>query len=97
MVLEDSTVASQATAVSALQAAGGKVVGYAYSSTALDIHAKAIVVDGATAYVGSENLSGGSLGYNRELGVLFTNATQVGKVASTINADFASGAAYSSQ
>jgi phosphatidylserine/phosphatidylglycerophosphate/cardiolipin synthase-like enzyme len=96
MVLEDSTESSQASAVSALQAAGGKVVGYVYG-TGLDIHAKAIVVDGATAYVGSENLSGGSLGYNRELGVIFDNATQVGKVVTAITTDFNAGGAYSSQ
>ena len=94
MVLEDSTDSEQSTAVSALQAAGGKVVGYAYSDTGLDIHAKAIVVDGARAYVGSENLSGGSLGYNRELGVYFTDPTQVGKVATTIASDFSGGSTY---
>jgi cardiolipin synthase A/B len=94
MVLEDSTDSDQSTAVSALQSAGGKVVGYVYSSTALDIHAKAIVVDGARAYIGSENLSGGSLGYNRELGVYFTDPTQVAKVATTIASDFAGGSTY---
>jgi cardiolipin synthase A/B len=94
VVLEDSTDSEQSTAVSALQAAGGKVVGYAYSDTGLDIHAKAIVVDGARAYVGSENLSGGSLGYNRELGVYFTDPTQVGKVATTIASDFSGGSTY---
>jgi cardiolipin synthase len=94
MVLEDSTDSDQSTAVTALQAAGGKVVGYVYSSTALDIHAKAIVVDGARAYIGSENLSGGSLGYNRELGVYFTDPTQVSKVATTIASDFSGGSTY---
>lgn len=94
MVLEDSTNTSQASAVSALQAAGGQVVGYVYSSTALDIHAKAIVADGTRAFVGWENLSGGSLGYNRELGVLFSDPAQVAKVSSTIASDFAGGSAY---
>jgi len=95
MVLETSTESSQSTAVSALQAAGGKVVGYTYSgSSGLDIHAKAIVVDGATAYVGSENLSGGSLGYNRELGVIFSEPSEVAKVASTIGMDFSGGTTY---
>jgi len=98
LVLEDSTVASQATAVSDLQAAGGKVMGYVYG-TGLDIHAKALVADGARAYVGSENFTGGSLGYNRELGVIFDeadNAGQVTKVDSTILSDFNAGSAYSS-
>ena len=40
------------------------------------IHAKAVIVDCvagtcARGFVGSENFSGGSLGYNRELGVIF--------------------------
>ena len=97
MVLEDSTDSEQTTAVSALQAAGGTVVGYASSGSGLDIHAKAIVVDGKTAYIGSENLSGGSLGYNRELGVIFNEASAVSTVASTIATDFNNGSTYSSQ
>ncbi len=36
------------------------------------IHAKAIIVDGRTAFVGSENLSEQSLDRNREVGVLFS-------------------------
>jgi len=95
LVLEDSTDSEQTTAVASLQAAGGVVVGYSCSGS-LDIHAKAIVVDGARAYVGSENFSGGSLGYNRELGVYFTEASEVAKVESTIQGDFAGGATYSS-
>jgi cardiolipin synthase len=96
MVLEDSTEASQSSAVSALQAAGGHVVGYPCSETGLDIHAKAIVVDGARAYVGSENFSGGSLGYNRELGVYFDEASAVSPVYTTIMGDYAKGSTYSS-
>ena len=38
------------------------------------IHAKAIVADGARASVGSENFSTGSLQYNREPGLITTNA-----------------------
>ncbi len=97
MILEDSTDSSQLSAVNALKSAGGKVVGYVYTSTALDIHAKAVVVDGTKAFVGSENLSGGSLGYNRELGVTFSTASEVQKMETTFNSDFAGGSAYSSQ
>lgn len=93
IVLEDSTNTSQSTAVTGLQSAGAKVVGYVYGS-GINIHAKALVVDGARAYVGSENFTGGSLEYNRELGVYFTDATSVGKLQSTIQADFAGGSAY---
>ena len=55
------------------------------------IHAKAIVVDGTTAFVGSENFSAGSLGYNRELGVIFAEPSEVAKVKSTIDTDFGKG------
>jgi cardiolipin synthase len=95
LVLEDSSSSEQTSAVASLQAAGGVVVGYSCSAS-LDIHAKAIVVDGARAYVGSENFSGGSLGYNRELGVYFTEASEVAKVQTTIQGDFAAGTTYSS-
>ncbi len=94
VVLEDSTDSAQSSAVSTLQSAGAKVVGYACNAS-LDIHAKAIVVDGARAYVGSENFSGGSLGYNRELGVTFTEASEVTKVNSAIAGDYAGATAYS--
>jgi cardiolipin synthase len=98
LVIEDSTESTQATAVSDLIAVGGQVVGYPYSSgDGLDIHAKAMVVDGARAYVGSENFTGGSLENNRELGVYFTTASEVSKVDTTILADFAGGSTYSSQ
>jgi cardiolipin synthase len=98
VVLEDSTESTQSTAVSGLQAAGATVVGYVYSGgSGLDIHAKALVADGARAYVGSENFTGGSLEYNREIGVYFTTASEVAKVQSTIASDFAGGSTYSSQ
>jgi phosphatidylserine/phosphatidylglycerophosphate/cardiolipin synthase-like enzyme len=97
LVLEDSTETPQATAVADLIAAGGEVRGYAYGGSGLDIHAKALVADGARAYVGSENFTGGSLGYNRELGVYFEEASEVSKVDSTIIADFNAGSTYSSQ
>jgi cardiolipin synthase A/B len=95
LVLEDSDESEQTTAVTALQAAGGVVVGYSCSGSGLDIHAKALVADGASAYVGSENFSGGSLGYNRELGVYFTEPSAVATVYSTIQKDFAAGSTYS--
>ncbi|MEO6951539.1 MAG: phospholipase D-like domain-containing protein [Polyangia bacterium] len=57
------------------------------------IHAKAIVVDGSSAFVGSENFTTGSLLYNRELGITFAGATEVKKVADAISADFSNGVA----
>lgn len=55
------------------------------------IHAKAIVADGTVAFVGSENFTTNSLLANREIGVIFDVASEVSKVASTIDGDFALG------
>lgn len=78
---------NQSTAETQLKTAGAKLVTLANPY----VHAKAFVVDGVTAYVGSENFTTGSLQYNRELGLLITEPTTVGTVASTIDADFAAG------
>jgi len=96
VVLEDSSSGEQASAVAALEAAGVSVTGHKGNAD-LDIHAKAVVADGARAYVGSENFSGGSLGYNRELGVMFSDPAAVAAVGSSIARDFELGASYSSR
>ncbi len=85
-----------ATSINRVKNAGGKVVitgptSGNGTSTNPYIHAKAIVADSARAFVGSENFSGGSLGYNRELGVIFDTAAEVAKVKTTIDTDFAKG------
>jgi phosphatidylserine/phosphatidylglycerophosphate/cardiolipin synthase-like enzyme len=85
-------------AVATVKKGGAKVVasgGTSSSSSASKpyIHAKTLVVDGARAYVGSENFSTGSLLYNRELGVVFAVPSEVAKITTTINADFAAGTA----
>ncbi len=88
VVLSDVTMTSSGQAAfSEVEGAGGKFV----TVSSPYVHAKAIVVDGKTAFVGSENLSTGSLQYNRELGVIFTVASQVQKVSTTIGSDFAKG------
>jgi phosphatidylserine/phosphatidylglycerophosphate/cardiolipin synthase-like enzyme len=61
------------------------------TSTNPYIHAKAIVVDNAKAFIGSENFSAGSLAYNRELGVIFDNASEVAKVETAIATDYSKG------
>lgn len=91
MVLGDGTMySSQDDAVHAAQAGGARVVvvGDPY------IHAKAIVIDGVEAYVGSENLSWNSLENNRELGVIFADPDEVATVQSTVEGDFATGVDY---
>ena len=79
---------SWAGELDALVAAGVKVGTYA-SDASLYIHAKVIVADGTTAFVGSQNFSEASLDYNRELGVLTSDPALVGPVARTVGSDFA--------
>lgn len=53
------------------------------------IHAKLLVIDGRRALVSSQNLSTGSLQYNRELGIKVTNPAAVGDLARDFGADYA--------
>jgi phosphatidylserine/phosphatidylglycerophosphate/cardiolipin synthase-like enzyme len=53
------------------------------------LHAKAIVVDGKKAWVGSVNGSTQALTLNREFGIFFDKANEVKKLASIIESDFA--------
>ena len=57
-------------------------------ATSFDLHAKLIVADGI-AFVGSENLSPTSLGSNREVGVLVTEAAATAAITSQFDADWA--------
>jgi cardiolipin synthase len=87
--------------IAKVKAAGAKVVVTGPTSGAGTmsnpyIHAKTIMIDCsgtncARGYVGSENFSAGSLGYNRELGVIFTTQAELAKVETAINTDFAAG------
>jgi len=79
--------ASSTTQAATLKAAGVALVRYG----ALYVHAKSLVVDGAYAYVGSENFTAGSLGTNRELGVLTNTAGEVSKIETATSSDFAGG------
>jgi hypothetical protein len=55
----------------------------------LYIHAKVVVADDATLFLGSQNFSVSSLDYNRELGLITTDASLVGPVYQTVASDFA--------
>jgi len=99
---DNSPLPSQTQAIATVKQAGAKVVvsgptSGSGSSTNPYIHAKAIVVDCNSAgscargFVGSENFSGGSLGYNRELGVIFDDPVELAKVEAAIASDFARG------
>ena len=104
VVLANATpTSSQTQAIAKIKAAGAHVVVTGPTSSSgmpsnPYIHAKAIVVDCvsgtcARGFVGSENFSGGSLGYNRELGVIFDVPAELAKVEAAIAGDFAHGTA----
>jgi len=80
---------SQTTAVANLKAAGVPVK----EISKPDMHAKAIIADGARAYVGSQNFTITSLNNNRELGVLINNATEIGKMETSFAMDLAAATA----
>jgi cardiolipin synthase A/B len=76
-----------------LRGAGAVIRLYPYSSNALYIHAKVIVVDPGyadeRAFVGSENFSVASLLYNRELGIVTANGSVVETLAAMVERDAA--------
>jgi cardiolipin synthase len=82
-----------------LAKAGAHIRLYPDKATALYIHAKAIVADagrsGQRVLVGSQNFSVASLGYNRELGLLTSNAHIVAAIGATLAGDYAKATAYS--
>jgi phosphatidylserine/phosphatidylglycerophosphate/cardiolipin synthase-like enzyme len=90
LIASGSLTTSQMTAVTNLMNAGVAV----RSLNNPDIHAKAIVADGALAYVGSINLTTASIEHNRELGIITDDAASVTTVATTIAADFNAGRSF---
>jgi cardiolipin synthase len=87
------------SAFGTLVRAGVHVRLYADSEKALYIHAKAVVADAGRSdqqvFVGSENFSKASLGYNRELGVRTANKAVISVINATLAADYAGAKAYS--
>ena len=82
-----------------LAQAGAHIRLYPDDSSALYIHAKAIVADagqpGQQALAGSQNFSAASLGYNRELGILTPNRAVVAAIADALASDYAGATPYS--
>jgi cardiolipin synthase A/B len=82
-----------------LARAGAHIRLYPDQASALYIHAKAIVADagrsGLRVLVGSQNFSVASLGYNRELGILLSNARIAAAISATLASDYARATAYS--
>jgi cardiolipin synthase len=77
-----------------LAAAGVHVRTFA-ADASLYIHAKAILADGRTLFLGSENFSAGSLLRNRELGLITTAPAIIHSLAGTFERDDAQASAYS--
>lgn len=55
----------------------------------LKMHAKMVLVDGARAFVGSENFTENSLDHNRELGILVQDPALLSTLAATARKDWA--------
>ncbi len=89
IMTDDSAYSSN---FSKLVAAGVDVHLYPDTSSALYIHAKVIIVDAGTApekaFVGSENFSTASMGYNRELGIITNDPVIVNELARTLGQDY---------
>ena len=88
LILSDASPTTSGMAAEAIVKAAGTKIVVTHSPY---IHAKAIIVDGTAMYVGSENLTGGSLDYNRELGIITSLASEIAKVQAAINTDFSAG------
>ena len=58
------------------------------------VHVKSIVVDGAVAYLGSENISYTSLTKNREIGIVLTDTPAVTTMLATFEKDWATATAF---
>jgi cardiolipin synthase len=86
------------SAFSELTRAGARIRLYPDSSSALYIHAKAIVADagrtGQEVLVGSQNFSVASLGYNRELSIRTRYRPAVAAIGRTLAHDFAGAKPY---
>ncbi len=103
VVANETFPTAQTTAINKVKHAGAQVVMTGPSSSSGTftnpyIHAKALVVDCAggscaSGFVGSENFTAGSLGYNRELGVIFDVPSELAKVETAISSDFTRGVA----
>ncbi|MGA9060930.1 MAG: phospholipase D-like domain-containing protein [Terracidiphilus sp.] len=83
--------------LTALKNAGAKIAVYT-SSKGYYIHAKTVLADYGTArarmFVGSENFTTNSLENNRELGLIFSDATSMTGVQTAITSDFNKGTAF---
>ncbi|MGH7286048.1 MAG: phospholipase D-like domain-containing protein, partial [Polyangiaceae bacterium] len=90
VIADDGTPSNaQTNALNELKSHGASIV---LTSTPY-IHAKAIVVDGVSMYVGSANLTQNSMSYNRELAIVTTSSDAISAVESALDTDFGNGTA----
>ena len=87
LVAAPESIASNAVTRSELEGTG---VIIRYLETPY-LHAKYVVVDGHLAYVGSHNLSAGSLDENREVGIVTDDSMVVSTLETTFSGDWDSG------
>lgn len=84
MLIPSSSDPDQAALVHRLQSAGVDV-------RILDkprLHAKMILVDGVTVFVGSQNMSANSIEHNREVGLILSEPANVARLAKAFQRDF---------
>ncbi len=88
---------SYTTEFKALKKAGAHIATYTEDAP-LYIHAKVVLADysksDASVFIGSENFSSDSLGENRELGLIVSNAAIMASINTTLASDFEGGTAY---
>ncbi len=83
------------SAFTALTQAGAQVRTYA-ANAPLYIHAKMILVDGSSAFVGSENFSSNSLQKNRELGIIISDPATANELEQTFTKDWSGATVFNS-
>jgi phosphatidylserine/phosphatidylglycerophosphate/cardiolipin synthase-like enzyme len=87
-MIVNASEASSETAILSQLKAGRVEIRIMNANTTLD--AKAMVVDGSSLFVGSENFSTGSLDYNREVGLFTTDPASIARYETAFSTDFAS-------
>jgi cardiolipin synthase len=79
-----SSTDSNAAGIATIKAGGAQVE----EDAQLYMHAKMMVADGSSAFVGSENISSNSLDNNRELGLIFSDTSIIGTLQTTFQQDW---------
>ncbi|HEV2653369.1 MAG TPA: phospholipase D-like domain-containing protein [Ktedonobacteraceae bacterium] len=75
---------ANAAGIATIKAGGAQVE----EDAQLYMHAKMMVADGSSAFVGSENISSNSLDNNRELGLIFSDTSIIGTLQTTFQQDW---------